>query len=101
MTQRVWISELGGITNTGVPEGQAQIAMLPVLARQNLDVTGGVQSSAPFGKSTNYIRIICEVQCAIRGDGVTATASDLLLPSYTAEYFGVTPGLTLSVIAAP
>jgi hypothetical protein len=38
----------------------------------------GVQTSAAFNASTKFIRVICEVQCAIAGTG-TATATDTLL----------------------
>jgi hypothetical protein len=44
--------------------------------------------------------VVCEAQCAIAGSG-TATVTDILLPPYTPEYFGVQPGSTISVIAAP
>jgi hypothetical protein len=100
MTQRVWITEFGILAQTGAAQGQAQIAPLPALIRQNLDTTGGVQTSAAFSKATFYIRVVCEVQCAIAGTGA-ATANDLLLPAYTPEYFGVQPGSTISIIAAP
>ena len=98
-TQRVWIIEFGSLP--AASGALMQIATLPWVAKQNLDTTAGVQTSAAFNFSTRYIRIICEVQCAIRADGKAAAATDLPLPAYTAEYFGVQPGKTLSVIAAP
>jgi hypothetical protein len=97
--QRVWITEFAGLGNVS-GGGQAQIANMPAVARQQVDVTGGVQSSAAFNASTRYIRVVCEVQCAVRGDG-TAAATDTLLPAYFPEYFGVVAGSTISVIAAP
>jgi len=60
----------------------------------------GVQSSAAFGGGTRYIRILCEVQCAVKG-GSGATTSDMLIPALLPEYVGVQPGATISVIAAP
>ena len=98
-TQRVWITEFASVGAAG--GGSIQIAKLPAVAKQQLDTTGGVQTSAAFNQSTKFIRVICEVQCAVRADGTAATATDLLIPLYTAEYFGVVPGGTLSVIAAP
>ena len=98
-TQRVWITEFAGVGAAG--GGAIQIAKLPAVAKQQVDTTGGVQTSAAFNASTRFIRVICEVQCAVRGDGTAATATDLLIPAYTAEYFGVVAGGTLSVIAAP
>jgi hypothetical protein len=99
---RVWISEFGvlGVTNNGgVP---AQIAALPSLSDQaTLDLTGGTaQTSASVSSQTKFIRIICEVQCAVKVGG-TATASSMLLPAFSAEYFGIQPGTTISVISAP
>jgi hypothetical protein len=99
-TQRVWISEFGQLAQSGQVGDKPQIAPLPVLRKQNLDTTGGVQSSAGFSGSTFFVRIVCEVQCAITGSG-TAAVTDLLMPPYTPEYFGVQPGSTISVIAAP
>src|SRR5215471_12259180 len=97
-TQRVWITEFSSVATAG---GTAlQMARLPAVAKQQVDTTGGVQSSAAFNVSTKFIRVVCEVQCAISGSG-TATVTDMLLPAYTPEYFGVLPGATISVIAAP
>jgi hypothetical protein len=98
-TQRVWITEFSSLAFAA--GGGMQAARLPAVARQLVDVTGGVQTSAAFNQSTNFIRVICEVQCAVRGDGVAATSNDLLMAPFGAEYFGVTPGGVISVIAAP
>ena len=100
MAQRVWITEFASLASAE-GAGTLQVARLPAVTRQLLDVTSGVQTSAAFNLSTNFIRVICEVQCAVRGDGVAATANDLLIPAFGAEYFGITPGSTISVIAAP
>jgi hypothetical protein len=99
---RVWISEYGVLTATN-SGGPGQMAALPALALQStLDLTDGTaKTSAAFGGQTRYIRIVCEVQCAVRGDGTAATTSAILLPALGPEYFGVQPGATISVIAAP
>ena len=96
---RVWISEFTNLapTNGTTP---AQIAFLPSANQPTLDISGGVQSSAAFASGTKYIRITCEVQCAVKVGG-TATTSDTLLPALSPEYFGVQSGATISVIAAP
>lgn len=100
---RVWISEFGTLTATNSGGSPGQMATLPALVLQStLDLSGGTaQSSAAFGGQTRYIRIICEVQCTVRGDGTAATTSAILLPALSPEYFGVQPGATISVIAAP
>jgi hypothetical protein len=97
---RVWISEFGVLTATN--SGSAgQMAALPSLADQStLDISGGVQTSAAFGSQTKYIRITCEVQCAVKVGG-TATTSSLPIGAMSPEYFGVQPGATISVIANP
>jgi hypothetical protein len=98
---RVWISEYGVLGT--VQNGTPQIAALPALVLQStLDISGGTaQPSAAFGGQTKFIRIICEVQCAVRADGSAATTSAILLPALSPEYFGVQAGATISVIAAP
>lgn len=99
---RCWISEFGVLAATNSGGVPAQIAALPSLVDQStLDLSGGTaQTSAAFGGQTRFIRIVCEVQSAIRG-GATATASSMLLPALSPEYMGVQPGATVSVIAAP
>lgn len=98
---RVWISEFGTLTATASGGSPGQMAALPSLRNQTpLDISGGVQSSAAFGSDTKYIRIICEVQCAVKVGG-NATTSDTLIGALSPEYFGVQPGTTISVIAAP
>jgi hypothetical protein len=44
--------------------------------------------------------VVCEVQCTIRAGG-NPTVNDILLPALKPEYFGVAPGSTISVVAAP
>jgi hypothetical protein len=98
---RVWISEFGVLTATASGGSPGQMAAIPAITIQStLDISGGVQSSAAFNAQTKYIRIICEVQCAVNGGG-TATTSSTLIPALSPEYFGVQPGATVSVIAAP
>jgi hypothetical protein len=100
---RVWISEFATLTGTDSGGQTGQMAALPAKAVQStLDISGGTaQTSAAFNANTRYIRVVCEVQCAVRGDGVAATTSGILMPALSPEYFGVQPGATLSVIAAP
>ena len=96
---RVWISEFSSIPSvTG--GGQGQMAALPAVTNQQLDISSGVQSSAAFNGSTRYIRVVCELQCAVKAGG-TASATDTVLPAYSPEYFGVSSGGTISVILAP
>jgi hypothetical protein len=99
---RVWISEFSALTATQSGGSSGQMAALPAKVIQStLDISASAQTSAAFNAETRYVRVICEVQCAIRGDGVTATTSSILMPALSTEYFGVVPGSTISVIAAP
>ncbi|MGW1422684.1 hypothetical protein ACWAT4_21520 [Bradyrhizobium manausense] len=98
---RVWISEFGVLAATASGGSPGQMAALPSLVDQStLDISGGVQSSAAFGSQTKYIRITCEVQCAVKVGG-TASTSSLPLGAMSPEYFGVQAGATISVIANP
>ena len=97
MAQRVWISEFATVRQ----QAAAPFAQLPVVASQVIDVgSGSAVTSQPFQKTTRYIRVTCEVRCAIRIPA-PATSSDLLMPAMSPEYFGVAPGQTLSAISAP
>lgn len=99
---RVWISEFGVLTATGSGGVPAQVAPLPSVTNQaTLDISVSAQTSAAFKSGTYYIRVLCEVQCAVRGDGSTATTSDTLIPALLPEFFGVQTGKTISVIASP
>jgi hypothetical protein len=98
---RVWISEFAVLTATASGGASGQMAVLPSLVNQApLDISGGVQSSAAFNAQTKYIRIVCEVQCAVKVGGA-ATTSDTPLGAMSPEYFGVQPGSSISVIFNP
>ena len=96
MASRVWISEFAAVRQ----QAAAPFAQLPAVASQMIDVSAGAASSAAFQKTTRYIRVTCEVQCAIKIRSL-ATPADLIMPALRPEYFGVAPGDTLSVILAP
>ena len=99
---RVWISEFNVLTATGSGGSAGQMAALPSVVEQpTLDLSGGAaQTSAAFGSQTKYIRVLCEVQCSLKG-GTGATTSNMVLPALSPEYFGVQAGATISVIASP
>lgn len=96
MASRVWISEFA----TAKQQALAPFASLPVVVNQTLDVSAGAAASTPFQKTTRYIRVTCELQCAIKIRAL-ATPTDLIMPPLRPEYFGVSPGDTLSAILAP
>ena len=96
---RVWITEFA----TAKVQAVAPFATLPSLVQQpSIDISGGTSKrSAIFTGQTKYIRIVCEVQCAISGQPVTATTDSILLPALKPEYFGVSPNGSITVIVAP
>jgi hypothetical protein len=96
-TARVWIAEFA----TARAQAAAPFAVLPALTVQPvLDISLTRQVSLLFSGQTKYIRVVCEVQCTIRAGG-NPTVNDILLPALKPEYFGVAPGSTISVVAAP
>lgn len=94
---RVWIAEFVAIRIEPLP-----IATLPAKVLQpTIDISAGTSKrSAVFDRETRYIRIVCEVQCAI-SEGTSVTTSAILLPALKPEYFAVNPSTLISVIAAP
>ena len=96
---RVWITEYA----TGRAEAAAPFANLPALVHQPpIDLSsGGSKRSQNFNKATRFVRVVCEVPCAVQA-GVDASSSAIVLPAMRPEYFGVTGGITLmSVMAVP
>jgi hypothetical protein len=99
---RVWISEFRNL-GTAANAGPAQIAQLPSVADQVLDISGGgsVASSA-FNAATVMIQVTCEVQCGIKLNGTaSAGAGSVMLPAGSSFYFGVKGADSVSAIANP
>ena len=96
---RVWVSEFAALPASS--NGQLmQISGLPSIANQQVDITGGAQT-VTLQSNTKFVRLVCEVQCAVKGGG-SAAATDTVLPAYSPEYFGVVSGgSTLTFILAP
>ena len=90
---RVWIAEFAA----GRIEAAEPFAQLPAIARQVFDISAGPMVSQPFLADTRYIRIITEVEVAISTEGVTVAG--IILPRMHVEYFGVTPGMVVTVTA--
>lgn len=60
---------------------------------------GTVVTSDAFNARTKYIRVVADAACYIKS-GANATTSHTYIPANVPEYFEVSPGDTLSVIAA-
>jgi hypothetical protein len=97
-TKRAWITEF----TTSRVEAAANIATLPSLHKQPaVDLRDGlVKYFQATNPTTRYVRIMCEVQCAISSTG-PASVDDIVLPLLHPEYFLVSGVQTISVILAP
>jgi len=89
--QRVWIAEFPSMR----VEAIAPFAQLPSIVRQVFDISAGPGVSKPMSANTRYVRIITEVECAMSTEGVTVAG--IILPRFHVEYFGVTPGMVITV----
>lgn len=90
----LWITELATIATVDTP-----IAQLPPIAAQTVTFTTSTQSAA-LNEATRYVRIISDANCNISvGINPTATASNMRMTADIPEYFGVTPGHKIAVVA--
>lgn len=101
---KLYISEYAAI---GIASGLvAQIANEPdVLDQTPVDFSGGAANSATFNVSSQYVRFMCDSRCSIKVrpkcTGAVATTSNKPLGIDQPEYFGISPGDCVSVIANP
>jgi hypothetical protein len=101
MGSRVWITEFA----TSKVEASPYAALASALAGHEIDLAAKPDVVAPaFQKTTAYIRIMSEVQCAIalvkdssRPGDATRALNIILRPGHE-EYFGVTGGGVLSLV---
>lgn len=89
--------------NSPLAGGTPPIATEPGTDQSPVDFSGGVISSAAFAATTHLVRIVCDVQCSVLfgASPQTAATSNAPLAAFVPEYFGVTPGQIVSVIAHP
>ena len=79
--------------------GALQAAQMPPISEQKVTISGTSAQSAAFG--CKVIRVHTDVACHVAfGANPTATTSNMRLQADTTEYFGVTPGNKVAVIAA-
>lgn len=97
---KAYISEYAAL---GTARGDIpQIAQEPSQAEQVVDFGGGATQSAAFGGGTKYVRVVCDIRCAVVfGANPTATTSSKPMGPDAPEYFGVNPGQKISVVASP
>jgi hypothetical protein len=77
------------------------VATNPGVTIQNITFTATAGVSAAFDRNTKLVRVISDADCRILfGVSPTAVVTDMLLKAGSAEYFGVTPYLKISAVAA-
>lgn len=78
----------------------AQAPAEPVIIEQTVAIGGSPASSNPFNGKTNFVRIHTDSICSIAfGLSPTATTNNKRLASNQTEFFGVVPGMSVSVIS--
>lgn len=79
-----------------------QAVNTPALANQAVAVSGASAQSAVFSSTTKIVRIHADVAChvVVGGTNPTATTNSMKVGANQTEYFVVTPGQRLAVIAA-
>lgn len=88
------------VTSAMGARGGVPAAQQPPIAVQKVDFSGGVAASAPFNPVTGFVRIAADAACSYSfGTNPTATVDNAQLNANQVEYFGVTAGDKVSVIA--
>lgn len=77
------------------------VAQHPGLAIQNITFTATHGASAAFNRNTKLIRVVSDADCRIVfGASPVAVTTDMLVKAGSAEYFGVSPFIKVSAVAA-
>lgn len=96
---KLYITELNNIA-TDRNGRAAQVAILPSVTTQTVNIGASSAQSAAFSTATNFIRVHTDSVCSIKVDAdPTATTSTSRLAADQTEYFQVTPGHKLAVIS--
>jgi hypothetical protein len=95
---KLFISEYGTIS-PNAPQAAVEPAVTDQAA---VDFSAGAAQSAAFNTATRIVRLMCDTRCAVKfGSNPTATTANKPLAADAPEYFFVTPGDKVSVIASP
>lgn len=95
----LYIAEFANIAGIGTQD--PPIVGLPPLAEQIVAISGSTTASAAFGANTRIIRLCADSVCSVKVGPPTpsAAATNMRLAANVPEYFGVTPGYEIAVIA--
>lgn len=104
---KLYIAEFKDLATVGAPSGWPShrssyppIAGTPPVIEQTLNVGMSSAPSNAFNAKTNFIRVATDTACSIAiGESPTATTDNMRLAANQTEYFGVTPGQKIAVIA--
>lgn len=78
----------------------AQAPQYPPVVSQSVAITGSPTLGTAFQATTTFIRVHTDAICSIAiGPSPTAVTTATRLAANQTEYFGVTPGHNISVIA--
>lgn len=96
----VYITEFAGIGRSQVGGSYMSVPITPAVANQTVGIGANTQSAA-FSASTVLIRVHADSICsiAVGGTNPAATTSIARFGAGQTEYFGVTAGDKLAVIA--
>lgn len=93
---------MASLVTVGEYEGASETAK-GFITEQELDFSGGVDTSSAFNSLTTRIRVAADTACRIKiGSGVTALSTSQFLFANQVEYFTVEKGAgwVISAIAA-
>lgn len=83
--------------NTVKDDGSTALPAIFLGNCQNFTISTTAGYSTPFGSTTGLVRIVCTVDCYIHiGLSPTASTGTPLLLAGTIEYFGTSPGESIS-----
>lgn len=88
-----------------ISNGLVPVGLEPSVARNEVAISGTAATSDPFNDHTRFVRLEATETCRVRFSAVDGTQTDAgvedtRLFANTAEYFGVRPGMTVSVISS-
>lgn len=99
----LYITEFKAIEPLGKSWGAqafAQAAAQPAVAEQTVAIGGSSVSSSAFNPATTFVRLHTDSTCSIEfGSGPTASATTARMTANQTEYFGVSAGMKVAVIA--
>jgi hypothetical protein len=94
----LYVAEFTGISDTA--GGGAQIAETTPIVEQTIAIGGASAPSATFAQTTRIIRVHADSICSISiGNAPVATTAKMRMAANQTEYFGVSSGDKIAVIA--